>query len=97
MVLSLIIYSALDITSTAVWWVVKNTGVGIYNGINYMVYGTDEEIVVKTSDIKALTYEVQKLNEEVKILRENDKVNKDNLKLLSNSENERQLVKFTSP
>ena len=107
MVLSLIVYSALDVTSTAVWWVVKNTSVGIYNGISYMVYGYDEDITIKTSDLKALTYEVQKLNEEVKILREKDKdrvkeskedKEKDNLNkltLLPSTENKMQLIKFT--
>jgi hypothetical protein len=74
MVLSLIVYSALEITSTAAWWVVKNTGIGVWNGVSYIIYGPPEEIIpVKSNDLKALTFEVQRLNEEVKYLRNKDK------------------------
>lgn len=78
MVLSLIVYSALEITSTAAWWVVKNTGIGVWNGVSYIIYGPAEEVVsVNSSDLRALTHEVQRLNEEVQYLRNKDKETKE--------------------
>lgn len=59
--------AALDISAGVVWWVLKNTTYGVYNGTKYILYGSIED----TNNKNEILNEIKELKCQIKELKAN--------------------------
>ena len=71
MVLFYITNASLDIALGVGWWVFKKTAIGVYYTGRYMIYGSEEEPIIKENNTnELLMIELKKMKEELKYIKE---------------------------
>ena len=57
MVLFYFTNAALEISFGAAWWVASKTTTGLYNGINYLIYGSNELTEEQIKEIRIIEFD----------------------------------------
>lgn len=57
MVLFYFTNAALEISFGAAWWLTSKTTTGLYNGINYLIYGSNELTEEQIKEIRIIEFD----------------------------------------
>lgn len=75
--INMLLYLLLDVSSTIIYWIIKNLGLGVYYSISYLYYGNElsEEEKEKKKLLEIMINQKEDIDEIKKIIQELKKKN----------------------